>query len=194
MTAEKSGLFFIALVPPQEIQAQVETVRDLFVERYGSAHAKKSPPHITLKAPFHWPKDLPEPRPEAELHQFLRQFSQDQAPFAVALDGFSSFPPRVIYLRVENSTALNQIQKTVVQGLKSSFGLAAGGHENRFVPHMTVAFKDLTPRNYHLAWAEFASQPLRLDFMATDLVLLAHNGQRWQVEERYPFLQTTSRH
>ncbi len=180
-----AGLFFVALVPPPEIQGPVAAIRGLFAERYGSCHAQRSPPHVTLKAPFHWPKDLQEPQPLSALSYCLRELGREFAPFSVGLNGFGSFPPRVIYVKVERSEALAQLQQALVQGLRSQFGLPVDRDEQSFVPHMTVAFKDLTAQNYALAWPEFQSRALSLSFLATELVLLRHDGQRWQVQAGY---------
>jgi 2'-5' RNA ligase len=50
--------YFIALLPPQEMQDYANQVRQHFADHYASRKAFNSPPHITLEPPFEWPKNL----------------------------------------------------------------------------------------------------------------------------------------
>ncbi|MGH2415835.1 MAG: 2'-5' RNA ligase family protein, partial [Microcystaceae cyanobacterium] len=83
--------FFIALLPPQEVQQVVNQIKQRFAEVYQSRAAQKSPPHITLQPPFKWQlEDLP------ILTEHLQKFAQTQFSIPVTLDGFGAFRPRVI--------------------------------------------------------------------------------------------------
>ncbi|MDP5016367.1 MAG: 2'-5' RNA ligase family protein, partial [Dolichospermum sp.] len=50
--------FFIALLPPQEIQEYANDIKHYFADKYACHSAKKSPPHITLQPPFEWSDTL----------------------------------------------------------------------------------------------------------------------------------------
>ncbi|GEM_PF-4671095 len=56
-----------------------------------------------------------------------------------------------------------------------------------FVPHITVAFRDLTPTNFKAAWAEFEARQVDFEFTADRLTLLVHDGRRWQVKSEFGF-------
>ncbi|NEQ19818.1 MAG: hypothetical protein F6K28_10405 [Microcoleus sp. SIO2G3] len=51
---QSQKLYFIALLPPEEIQDYANQIKQYFADHYGSRHAQKSPPHITLQPPFEW--------------------------------------------------------------------------------------------------------------------------------------------
>jgi 2'-5' RNA ligase len=57
-----------------------------------------------------------------------------------------------------------------------------------FVPHMTVAFRDLTPDNFERAWSEFRDRKINFEFEANNLTLLAHDEQQWNVLSNFAFL------
>lgn len=176
-------LFFIALLPPQEIQDSVTEIKQYFADRYASRHALKSPPHITLQPPFEWfREDLP------KLEEFLAEFSRRRPSFSVTLSGFSAFPPRVIYVNVLKTAELLAIQKDLMQQLEANFTIVDPASKGRpFSPHMTVAFRDLTKQNFKAAWSEFESRSLSFDFTATQLTLLIHQDGRWHIQREFDF-------
>ncbi len=178
--------FFIALLPSQAIQDYANAVKQVFVDRYGSRAALQSPPHITLQPPFEWSlAALP------TLHQTLSEFALQHEPFFVSLSGFGAFAPRVIYINVVKTPALSALQAALMAQMEGALGIVDAVAKTRsFSPHMTVGFRDLTPENFELAWAEFQQRPLELEFVGTHLTLLQHDGQRWEVHSEFPFADT----
>lgn len=45
-------LYFIALVPPLELRARIEALKEEMHRRFGARHALKAPAHLTLQMPF----------------------------------------------------------------------------------------------------------------------------------------------
>lgn len=180
-----SQRFFIALVPPPEIQASVNQIKHYFKEHYDSSKALNSPPHITLQAPFNWPngQDL------EELTAGLQEFSQSKGKVAIALRNFGAFPPKVIYVDVVHTPGLMTLQRELSAFMKARYGFTDRRYSN-FCPHMTVAFRDLKKAAFLQAWPEFKQKTLEFDFMAQALTLLRHNGQNWQIHQSYPLNKT----
>jgi 2'-5' RNA ligase len=181
MSNNTQSRFFIALLPPQVMQDQAKEIQQYCADRYHSYAAQKSPPHITLQPPFEWKlADLP------RLEQHLHAFTASQAPFSITLDGFAAFSPRVIFIDVQRSPDLFNLQATLAGVLKDTLGIADRQSKYPFTPHMTVAFRDLTPENFNLAWQEFQGRSLHFTWQATDLTLLIHTGQQWIVHRTLP--------
>lgn len=176
-------LFFIALLPPQEIQDYANGVKQIFAERYASRHAQKSPPHITLQPTFEWSLEaLP------HLEECLSKFASTQTPVPIVLSGYGAFVPRVIYINVLKTLGLLTLQKELMAHLEANLGIVDPVSKQRpFAPHMTVAFKDLTRQNFKAAWPEFQQQQLQFEFMASCLTLLVHDGQQWNVSAEFSF-------
>lgn len=175
--------FFIALLPPDDIQKQITQIKLYFAEHYNSRGALNSPPHVTLQPPFEWPvTDVP------KLEESLRAFAANRLQIPVTLSGFAAFAPRVIYADVVKSPPLLELQKDLMGYVAQNLGIVHPVSGTRpFVPHMTVAFRDLTKPNFQAAWREFAGRSLFFEFTAAHLTLLIHDGDRWNVGTEFPF-------
>jgi len=176
--------FFIALLPPLEIQDYANEIKQYFAQTYESRAAQKSPPHITLQPPFEWQLDtLP------VLEQCLKTFADTRMPVPVTLNGFGAFVPRVIYINVLKTPELLTLQNDLMAYLEVSLGIVERVSKSRpFAPHMTVAFRDLTRQNFRAAWSEFQHRQLEFEFTAPQLTLLIHDGRQWNVSAEFPFL------
>jgi 2'-5' RNA ligase len=174
--------FFIALVPPDDIQQHITEIKLYFAEHYNSRGALNSPPHITLQPPFEWlAEDVP------KLEESLNQFSVNRRPIPVTLSGFAAFAPRVIYVDVVKSPELLEIHSYLMTYMEANLGIVDRVSQSRpFVPHMTVAFRDLTKENFQRAWLEFAGRSLHFEFTASALTLLLHDGSRWNISKKFP--------
>ena len=177
-------LLFVALVPPENIQNQVTGIKEHFAQQYNSSHALKSVPHITLQPPFKWPTtDL------TLLQDSLENFAQNCSTFSITLSGFAAFVPRVIYINVVKTPELLKIQQDLIGFTETTLGIVHPPSKIRpFSPHVTVAFRDLTKQNFRAAWVEFREKTLDLEFRASQLTLLIHNGKRWDLCNEFPFL------
>ena len=51
----------------------------------------------------------------------------------------------------------------------------------KFTPHMTVAFRDLTPENFYLAKTAYDKKKISFSFLVQSICLLRHNGQHWDI-------------
>lgn len=186
-------LFFVALLPPTDLQVEITEIKQYFAREYQSSHALKSPPHITLYPPFKWlPENLP------QLNQCLCEFAANYAPIPVTLDGFGAFAPRVIFIHPLKTPELMTLQGDLMGYLASNLGLVDERSKNQsFAPHITVAFKDLTPSAFKAAWPKFrvkrsypgGNRPFWTQFSAHNLTLLIHDRQRWNICSEFPFLQ-----
>ena len=177
------SLFFIALLPTVEIQNEVTEIKQYFSTKYNSRHALKSPPHITLQPPFKWSTEKVE-----HLEQCLAHFSQAYSPIPITLSGFGAFPPRVIYVNVIKTPELLTLQKELMSHLETTLNIVDKVSKYRhFSPHMTVAFSDLTRQNFRAAWLEFEQKSLEYQLTVSQLTLLVHTGQKWNIKAEFPF-------
>ena len=178
--------FFIALLPPQEIQDYANQIKQHFADRYTSRGAQNSPPHITLQPPFEW-VDAKLPL----LEECLRDFASGRESVSVTLSGYGAFPKRVIYINVVRSPELLLMQADLMAYLENKLLIVDKVSKTRpFAPHMTVAFKDLTQQNFKAAWSEFEQRELQFEFTASHLTLLLHDGKQWNVKSEFAFLSS----
>lgn len=176
--------FFIALLPPQEIQDYANEIKQHFADNYASRGAQNSPPHITLQPPFKW-VDV-----DVQLmEESLKEFASKQKAVPITLSGFDAFAPRVIYINVVRSQELLTLQADLMAYVESNLGIIDEVSQTRpFAPHLTVAFRDLTKQNFKAAWPEFKQRQLHFEFSSEKLTLLIHDGRRWNVKSEFTLL------
>ena len=176
-------LFFIAILPPLDIQQSINEIKHHFAEVYNSKAALKSPPHITLQPPFYW-----EIARLDEIKSVLTEFVNKQTSFPIVLDGFAAFKPRVIYVDVHKTPELIAVQKELMELLESSLQIVDKVSKTRpFAPHVTVGFKDLTKANFYQAWSEFKEKEFKSQFTATRLSLLQFQEKKWEINSEFYF-------
>lgn len=176
--------FFVALLPPSDVQSEVNEVKGVMRDRFDSKAAFRSPPHITLHAPFEWPVSAID-----RLQDSLSKFAYAQMPVPISLDGFNAFSPHVIYIDVVKSAGLMALHPKLMTHLETDISLVSQQERKRaYVPHLTVAFRDLKPNMFRKAWAEFQRQEFHSDFTVSHLSLLVHSGNLWTVKESYEFV------
>ena len=171
-------LYFIALVPPEPFKESAWKLKEHFRDRYKSKASLNSPPHITLCPPFILSTK------EEELVKALKEKAAGHHPFEVCLQNFGAFPPRVIYIDVDQQPKMSELQAELM-GLVPQFAAKESRFDTRpFHPHMTLAFRDLSKQQYRAAWDEFKERELSYCWLAEEFTLLRHNGNRWEEKEQ----------
>ena len=177
-------LYFIAVLPPEELREEVKELKQEMQLRFAAGHALKSPAHITLQMPFR----LEENRQDA-LCDLLEAFACRQKAFSVNLDGFDCFAPRVIFLRVSDHNPFIPLQGALKSELVDSGMIPDRAGEHPFHPHMTIATRDLAQEAFEIAWPEYRERPFKGAFQVRSLFLLKHNGRHWEVLKEFGFDQ-----
>ena len=172
-------LYFIALIPPEELRMKVKALKEEIRDTFGAKHALKLPAHITLQPPFSLA-----PEQEPELLTALKSTAGNQKVFWVGLRGFGSFPPRVIYIKVEEHEIIRKLHSHLQDQLKDLLSSETGSSIH---PHMTLASRDLKKKDFKTAWAAFEKRQFEDSFLAESMYLLRHNDKRWDIIREIPF-------
>ncbi len=176
--AQNKNLFFLAIMPPENIQKDVEKIKLYFQNEYNAEHALNAPAHITLIPPFPWFETN-----ESLLQISLDDFCLNEVPFKVTLNGFGSFRPRVIYIDIKKNKFLINLFERFKKYLDDQWKISEIIRGTiRFNPHMTVAFRDLTKENYYKAWSEFRFKKFNSEFMVDKIAILKHNKHFWEID------------
>jgi 2'-5' RNA ligase len=177
---EKMNLYFIALIPHQELRDEIREMKDEMKILTGAKNALKSPAHITLQKPFK--------RGENEEHNIvkaLRQFAKQEKPFRVVLSGFGSFPPRVIFIQVKNHQPVIELHARLKKVLIEELEFTPAEIMQDIHPHITLTTRYLTSTGFHEAWPVFENRVFDDSFEAHTLFLLKHNGQKWEIATKF---------
>ena len=176
MAKPEHNLYFLALIPDEPIRSEVMAFKQEVKDKFNSKGALRSPPHITLHMPFKWRVDR-----ELQLIETLSRFEFDQYPFQVTLDGFDFFEPRVVFVDVDKSELLTQLQKQLSDFVRRELKFFNADYKDRgFHPHMTIGFRDLKKSVFPEVKAHYQNQSYKRTFDVSGFFLLKHNGEKWE--------------
>lgn len=175
-------LYLIALVPPEDLRNQVRELKEEMKNRFEASHALKSPAHITLQKPFRRPDSE-----EAEMSEILENFAERQHSFPIELQGFGSFSPRVIFVKIKDHEPIEAVHHSLQNILAENLQFSEKELMPKIHPHMTIATRDLKPRAFQNAWPEFRQREFQSRFEAKSLHLLKHNGKTWDFHKEFFF-------
>lgn len=174
-------MYFIAIIPTELLLEQISALKLAFSKSYHTVHALKSPPHITLIPPFSIENYV-----EKNITNLLVKFVSSYASFDISISGYGAFKPRVVYLRIVKNDMLETIQKTLAKKCNEDLGIDI--YMNKpYLPHMTLAFRDLSPQMFYKAWEKYEIETFQASFHAKNLFLLKHSGKSWDIAYELPF-------
>ena len=155
----------------QEIMRYKEDVKILFL----SSRSLNSPAHITLIPPFNlFLSD--ENKLAADIISSLEKTKE----FYLELNDFGHFGQKVIFVDVANNQNIIDVNKQLKKGLEFYLGTEQIQND-RFNPHITVAFKDLRPEIFPLAWKYFSEIEYHRVIKIDSIQLLRHENTIWRI-------------
>src|SRR5688572_17122426 len=171
-------LYFIAIIPPPPLTAEIRLIQEDFSVRFLSKKALNVVPHITLLPPFRLRNEEIQ-----RLHHWFETSRVDLDPFDLSLDGFAAFNNKkqpVVYLKPVVNDQLGQLHQQLFDAFHASFpGLLPIGNLRPFTPHLTIAYRDLTKAMFDQAWGEYRSRNYQATFTVDRYHLLKHSGKQW---------------
>lgn len=174
------NLYFIALVPGEQLRDRVKQLKYEMRDRYGAKHALKAPAHITLQMPFRKEEGF-----EKQLIKELKNFAETQNPFNIELSGFDCFEPRVIFIKIADHEPIQSLYSNLRNHLIEKLDFEPAKLKSEIHPHMTIATRDLKENSFYEAWEEFKSRPFEAQFQANSITLLKHNGKHWEIYKEF---------
>ncbi len=178
----ESSIYFLAIVPPEEIQKEVTEFKNYTVQNFNSKKALNSPPHITIVPPFKYEEEK-----ISNVIQEVNEFSKGQKHFEIELKNFNCFAPRVIYVDVLKNTLLSEMRQDINHLLEQKCNIEFKYKEQDFHPHMTIAFKDLKANVFPKAWDHFRRKKYNAIFNAEAIYIFKHNGTKWEIMNSFEF-------
>ncbi len=174
-------LYFFALLTPFTISGEVDEIKREFANKYESTKAMRTPSHITIIPPFFANNEF-----ETAIENKVLKLVSGFEPFNINLSGFGEFNNKVIFIEVEKNEDLEIFYKAF-SAFFTGIGFELTAMNKFFHPHVTVAFRDLTPENFKKAWPEFQKREFANSFSASSVHLLKHQNDTWTVFKEFRF-------
>jgi 2'-5' RNA ligase len=169
------SLFFIAILPPENIRREINQLKEEVAQKFNSRHALRSPPHITLHMPFTWRMDKLE-----ILDSCMDEINGSIQPFEIELKDFGFFPLRVVFVDVVANEQLTELQRRVATSARKHLKLTNANYKDQpFHPHVTIGFRDLKRPDFMLAFDYYSPRSFGGKFTVEKVALLRHDGRVW---------------
>lgn len=171
--------FFIAILPPDAILNEVVAFQKEIEKAYGSKHAQNAPPHITIIPPFEATVVEVE-----TLIGVLSKSNLDNNSIDIHLDGFQNFDHRTLFVDIAKNEALERFCKAVKQLFNQQKIIPQRVEKHFFVPHITIANKDLKKKDFKLALLEFKQRDYQRKFLLNEMVILRFEDRKWELYKK----------
>ncbi|WP_028855669.1 2'-5' RNA ligase family protein [Psychrilyobacter atlanticus] len=166
----KKELYFIGILPPKGILAEIEELKKICMKKFNSKHALKLPAHITLIPPF-YSNEQKILSLKAGLSGILKK------DISVELNGFSYFDKKVIYIDVQKNKNLFNLKKHIDDKVLIKHKIKTA--DINFIPHITIASKDLTDESFLLSREYFKGIEYKRSFKVKNIVIFKLEALGW---------------
>ena len=177
-------LYFVALIPNDDLLNKINAIKGEIKERFGPKHALKLPPHITIQIPFKMSAEH-----EPLLEESLQNFTYNEEKLTIELNGYGAFKPRVVYVRIQEPSAIIELHKRLQEMLNITIGLQETERVTKLHPHITLATKDVKKEVFRDLWREFTHRQFQASFTAHYLFVFKHNGKTWDIWRKFPLFK-----
>lgn len=179
----EQNLKLIAIIPPQEVYAEVRALQEYIAQTWGPKHALRTPPHITIIPPVSLSSAQ-----TGWLYGMAYAMAGTLTPFQLKLNGFDFFKPRVVYIRPVVSAPLQELHEIWQSALLSKMPHILDTYPPRpYHPHLTLAHKDVTRSQFDLMMNFFNNKTFNANFTVDRFYILSYREQGWEIEREYPF-------
>ena len=176
------SIYLTAILPPPALAAEIDDLRREVSERFKVYKALKPPIHITLFKPVKLNENL-----EEHLLRLLRPLTLHHTPFDQTLENFDSFNDKTFFIKVSKTSALLALQKDISSVFrKNKIDEGIVKERNSFSPHITLAYRDVSPDTFKAIWQEYKSKKFKRAFTTDRFAILKHDGNRWNIFEEIP--------
>jgi 2'-5' RNA ligase len=169
-------MYYIAIVCPDNLNNKIKGFKLWMQEKFGCKVALKSPAHITLIPPFWFDIDN-----ETIILQAISSFQSSVESIEIELTSFAHFAKRVLYISVKPNEHLERIKQETEDHFISLLGEVIKKETKPFVPHITIANRDVKPPDFDKAWAHFMNRKFEAIFQTQQISLLKLAEEKWSV-------------
>jgi 2'-5' RNA ligase len=176
--------YLLVLNPHEELGKKIMQTKKEFGEKYKTAVALRTKPHITLI------NFVSLAMMEEKILHRLQTIAMGIGPFKVELKDYGSFPSHTIFINVVSKVPIQNL----VKDLKEAQRLLKLNNENKphFIeePHLTICRK-LKPWQYEQGWLEYSHRQFTGRFIADNMLLLkrkAGTKTGFEIAKRFEFL------
>jgi len=172
--------YFLAILPPSEISKEIMAFQKEIEESFGAKHAQKVPPHLTVVPPFD-ASEIQVSTFTRNLQSFLKTEAVND--IELCLDNFQRFESRTLFVDVAENERLEKLCKDIKLLFNQEKIINQRVEKHFFVPHITLANKDLKKRAFNQLWEEYRERKYQRSFIFTEITVLKKEEEMWVVNQ-----------
>jgi 2'-5' RNA ligase len=173
----------IILQPHEYLCDKINAIKKSFAETFELPVYRYAKPNITLVRFTQYEMM------EEKIINRLQNIAMSNAPFAIELKDFGSFPTHSIFINVATKTNIVALVKEIKSLQK--FMKLDDEHKPHFItePFITIAAK-LLPWQYEKAWLEYSNTTFTAMFMVSEILLVKRKvgEKKYQTVKHFQFL------
>lgn len=179
------SLYLLAILPPTDLSAQIDSIRKECSEKFEVYKALKPPVHITLYRPIFMEESF-----EKKFSTLMKEIGYSVKPFVQKLENFDEFNSQVVCIKaLKNPELINLRQSIVSVFRKHRIDPKETTGSLPFIPHITIAYRDVLPEVFPLVWHEYKDRKFKKQFLIDHFTLLKHDKKQWNILENFNFLK-----
>ena len=176
-------LKLIAILIPDPVAILVKAEQQYIADHFGPKHALRTPPHITLIPPLEVNNE--------EIKKIVsigKEISTQIQSFKLELNGFGTFKPRVVFIKIMENKLLNDLYRLWRSQLEQHAPHLLARYPDRpYHPHLTLAHRDVTPHQFDAIWKYYEEKSFELEIEITGSWMLKHSSSGWEREMEFKF-------
>jgi len=174
-------LKLIAIVLPEPLFSFVRDEQNYIASTWGPRQALRVPPHITLIPPL----SVGEAESN-DLKSIATEVASHRKPFLLKIHGYDTFSPRVIFLKPNLTYELGLLYTNLRDMVLPRIPQAMNRYpDESFHPHITLAYRDLTPDQFREMWKYFKPRKAKYSVEINQFSILNNTEEGWVVESTY---------
>lgn len=176
-----TGLYLLAILPPAQLSEQIDNIRKECAAKFGVKAALKPPVHITLYRLFKLENSF-----EKQFIRLFKALGHTLQPFEQQLENFDSFNTHTVYIRAVKNPEIMQLNRSV-SAVFSKYKIDPQETKSNlsFTPHITIAYRDISPEVFPEIWQEYKDRKFKREFLIDRITLLKHDTKRWNKMEEF---------
>ncbi len=173
---------FIGVPASDELADTLEQCRRWMGDNFGCRSGFMTPMHVTLVPPF----ALADPDEVTQLAGAIDACSREEMPFRARAAGFGAFGERTVFARVVPDPRWTGLRDSLYACIARALPGRIRKDARPFVPHLTIANRDIPAIAVPRALEYFAGLGLDEEFPVDRVALFSRNGGSWKTLHEWP--------
>lgn len=174
---------FIGVLVPDPPAAVLQNCREWMRAQYDCRSGYGTPVHITLIPPFRLDDLFSDGDVREAVQNAARVWSESANPLTCFVDGFGTFSGRTLFAHVKPSAGWENLRNTVYGELAKQCPRTARKDSRTFVPHITVANRDIPEGAAAAALVHFSELNLKESFPVGNITVFIRSNGKWMIDD-----------